>query len=152
MTFEVHAIVEHSPDLHLVVMHPVHKDVTRAMNRSDRLPDSVPTMPEMIGARTGGKFRTAASARTLGVLGNVQDCPGQESFIPAPHLFSELLMRPCEDHLDVVLSLRRQPIAGHQLLTARAAPDTLGRSPTDIADEVGKLPFAFENNALTAIK
>ncbi len=146
--------MEHAADIHLaVVADSIHEEVTWAMNRADRLPDAIPAIPEMIGACGRGDLRTGVTAGTLGTLSHVDDGPGQQRLVSTANLFSELLVRPFKDDLDVPLGLWREPVIRHQyLLTAGAGSSALGRPSPEIAYEVGKLPLVFEHDTLATIE
>jgi len=107
VTFEVHAIVEHPPDLHLMVITgPVQEEMAGPMNSPDGFPDPVWAVPKVVGPHGGRDLGTGVTAHTPGGLGHVHDCLGQQGFVPAASLFPELFVRPFEDRLDVLLGLR----------------------------------------------
>jgi hypothetical protein len=153
LALEVHAIVENSPDLNLAVgRRPIEEEMPGPLNPLRRLPDTVATMPQVIGPYAACNFRSVVATRTLWLLGHVHDGAGEQGLIAKAGLLPELLVRPYEDCLDIRIGLRRQPVSGHRSIAADRARSTLGRPPADLADEIGELLIAFDSGALGAVE
>ncbi len=116
------------------------------------LPDTVATIPEVIGPYAACNFRSVVATRTPRLLGHVHDGTGEQRLVAKAGLLPELLVCPYEDCLDIGIGLRRQPVLGHRSIAADRACSTLGRPPADIADEIRELLIAFDSGAVGAVE
>jgi len=104
---KIHAIVKHSPNLHLpVVTRAIKQEVPRTTNATAGGFDVVPAVPKVVSPCRRGDFRTGLAAGAARIIGHIENGTNQECLVTQPSRETEVLVGPNKDRLNIALCRR----------------------------------------------